>query len=94
MQWRLTLQADNALAHQIMFFLKKAIKQEQNSEGTNRVDLGPYELGTWATWNWLLRPPKPLAVAALDDRPQMNQQLTIDDRGAAAEVRALVIQEL
>lgn len=49
--------ADNALAYQIMFYLEKEIKKEQNDQGTNKVDLGPYALGTWATFSALLTLP-------------------------------------
>ena len=45
--------SDHALAHYVMFYLKKALREEQNSVGSCKVDLGPWSLGTWSTWDAL-----------------------------------------
>jgi len=45
--------SDHALAHQVMFYLKKSMREEQNSVGSWKVDLGPTSLGTWSTWDAL-----------------------------------------
>ena len=37
--------------------LKQEVRKEQNSEGTDRVDLGPFALGAFCCWNGLLRIP-------------------------------------
>ena len=34
--------SDHALAHQVMFYLKKSMREEQNSVGSWKVDLGPH----------------------------------------------------
>lgn len=45
--------SDHALAHAVMFHLKKALREEQHSVGKSRVDLGPWSMGVWSTWDAL-----------------------------------------
>lgn len=45
--------SDHALAHSVMFYLKKALREEQHQVGKSRVDLGPWSMGVWSTWDAL-----------------------------------------
>ena len=45
--------SDHALAHSVMFYLKKALRDEQHQVGKSRVDLGPWAMGVWSTWDAL-----------------------------------------
>lgn len=49
--------ADHALAHSLSIQLKQEIRKEQNAQGTDRVDLGPFALGAFCCWNGLMRIP-------------------------------------
>lgn len=45
--------ADNALAHRISIELRRAIRREQVARSTTMVDLAPFSLGAFSTWNSL-----------------------------------------
>ena len=45
--------SDHALAHAVMFHLKRSLREEQHSVGKSRVDLGPWSMGVWSTWDAL-----------------------------------------
>ena len=49
--------ADHPLAHAVSVELRVKIKEAQNSEGCDRVDLGPIALGAFSTWNSLYKIP-------------------------------------
>lgn len=49
--------ADHALAHAVSLQLRQKIREQQNSEGCDRVDLGPIALGAFSTWNSLYKIP-------------------------------------
>ena len=49
--------ADNALAHRIAAELKRAIRRVQQGRQTSISDLGPFALGSFSTWEALVRLP-------------------------------------
>lgn len=49
--------ADHPLAHSVSVQLREEIKKEQNAQGCDRVDLGPFALGAFSTWNGLYKIP-------------------------------------
>lgn len=49
--------ADNFLAHRIATELKRAVRREQQGRQTSIVDLAPFALGSFSTWEALVRMP-------------------------------------
>lgn len=49
--------ADHPLAHLISVNLRQEIRKEQNTQGCDRVDMGPFSVGAFSCWKALLRIP-------------------------------------
>ena len=90
--------ADHALAHSVMFYLKKALREEQHQVGKSRVDLGPWSMGVWSTWDALSSIPHLRISTGFPATTSFLQSLkfqTVQMIGACClEERAILHQQL